>query len=124
MAGRKAIVYDNRAVMEFLWQYGELNQPLTLAVPEWVDNCVAGACRYGGNRASSPNAMLNALSQLPFISAEIAERFVNRKNSAMGDKLYAQAHCYSFFLRLRMASKAIVFHYETRTGQKLIFPHI
>lgn len=119
MAGRKSIIHDNRSVMEYLWQFGEIGQPLSLAVPEWVDSCVAGSCRYGEHRPSSPNAMINALSQLPSITAETAEVFVNRKRMVMGDPTYSRAYCYSFFLRLRMASKAIAFHYERIYGKSI-----
>lgn len=121
MRGRKRVVHDNRAVMQFLWKFGEMGQPLSTAVPDWVDSCVAGASRYGGRNPSSPNAMLSALSQLPEISTEVMEKYVNRKWIAMGNKPFSDTHAYYFFMRVRMASKAISFHYQRIYGEELTY---
>ena len=123
MRGRKKIVVDNQAVMEYLWQFGEINEPLEYAVPRWVDDCVSGVRCYGGSRPSTCNILLFALSQLPVLTYETVAGFVNRKTIAMGESRWSQAHSYAFFKRLCMANKAILYHYESKTGTRLI-PHI
>lgn len=121
--GRPPIKHDNTAVRAFLWQYGEMGQPLAVAVPDWVECCVAGQRCYRNTRPSSTNAMLSALYQLDSIDYQTVVRFVNRKSVAIDNYTFSDSHCYSFFIRLRMASKAIAFHYERIYG-KPIFAHI
>lgn len=119
MAGRKKIEFDNRAVMLFLDQYREAGVPIIISCPTWVENCAASARCYGGNRPSSSSAILTALSQLPELSHDTVERYVNRKRIAMKEKPYSKTHSQSFATRLRMASKAISYYHERIIGQSI-----
>lgn len=115
MAGRPATVIDNRVVSDYLSQFDRSNP-----IPDWLDNVLYGAANIGTYNPSSHLVMLSALSQLPVLSYETTERWVNRKREAMGASLFKERYIFMYFSRLRFAHNGILFHYEKRFKQDLI----
>ena len=85
-------------------------------ISDWLQDVLYGASRSGHSRPSSPYALFQALRTLSVISLETVDRFVNIKSQTIDGRSYSRSHVYAFMTRLIYARKAILFHYEKRTG--------
>lgn len=113
-AGRPKRVIDNRVINDYLSQFDQTNP-----FPDWLDNIFYGAAHIGDSNPSASMALFAALKQLPELSYDTAERFVNRKRVALGEIPYKRRYCFVFFSRLIYAHNGIIFHYERVYGKQL-----
>lgn len=116
MAGRKAEIYDNKDIQEFLID-NDFSVGCDYAdLPSWLDDIISGACgQIAGTQKFSPPRLWRLLYSLDTISTELVSSAINRKRLAFGDAPVSERYIRYVCAALRCASQAIRYHKRFRT---------